>query len=176
MNRTIAVNEQTHGEVKILCKTLQLELGEFVKHSAVYFKKTGIDPSKSDNESPLKAIKELYQRVGQVVAFLKTQEQEKLNPLFEQLIVLTRTLDEAIKKLPASERFDQVIKGVNHHANLLVDNHKKQMAFLEQSIQRMNEENKKEIAALTKALISLQAGQKAMQDTIDAKLSKKVFS
>jgi hypothetical protein len=130
MRRTIAVNAQTHAEVKTLSKTLNLELGEFVKHSAVYFKKTGIDPSKSDNESPLKAIKELEKRVGQVVGFIKAQEQEKLNPLLEQLIFLTRTLDEAIKILPKSERFDQVVKGVNHHANLLVDTHKKQMAFL----------------------------------------------
>src|ERR1035437_4494201 len=127
MRRTIAVNAQTHAEVKTLSKTLNMELGEFVKHSAVYFKKTGIDPSKSDNESPLKAIKELEKRVGQVVAYIKTHEQEKLNPLLDQLISLTRKLDEALNILPKSERFDQVIKGVNHHANLLVDSHKKQM-------------------------------------------------
>src|SRR5438105_3514634 len=98
MKRTIAVDEQTHAEVKTLSKTLDLELGEFVKHSAVYFKKTGIDPSKSDNESPLKAIKELDKRVGQIVFFIKTQEHEKLNPLLEQLILVTRLLDEALKK------------------------------------------------------------------------------
>lgn len=160
MRRTIAVNPQTHAEVKALSKTLNLELGEFVKYSAVYFKKTGIDPSQSEIEHPYKAIKELEKRLGQIVAFIKTHEQEKLNPLFEQLILLTRKLNEALQKLPTSERFDQVIKGVNYHANLLVENHKKQIEFLRESQLKISEENRQELAALTKALISLQEGLK----------------
>ena len=170
---SIAVNRHALKEAKLASKTLELTLGEFVLHSAEYFRKTGIDPSKSDIESPYKVMKELEKRVGQVVAYIKTHEQEKLNPLVDQLISLTRKLDEALKKLPASERFDQVIKGVNYHANLLVGNHKKQMDFLEQSVQKINEENTKALTALTDALSSLQAQQEAMQKTIDAKLSKK---
>jgi tRNA U55 pseudouridine synthase TruB len=168
MRRTIAVNAQTHAEVKTLSKTLNMELGEFVKHSAVYFKKTGIDPSKSENESPVKIMKELEKRVGQVVAYIKTHEQEKLNPLVDQLISLTRKLDEALKKLPASERFDQVIKGVNHHANLLVDSHKKQMDFLRESQQKFTDENKRELAALV-------TQQKAIKEAIETKLKSKLF-
>jgi tRNA U55 pseudouridine synthase TruB len=168
MRRTIAVNAQTHAEVKTLSKTLNMELGEFVKHSVVYFKKTGIDPSKSENESPVKIMKELEKRVGQVVAYIKTHEQEKLNPLVDQLISLTRKLDEALKKLPASERFDQVIKGVNHHANLLVDSHKKQMDFLRESQQKFTDENKRELAALV-------TQQKAIKEAIETKLKSKLF-
>jgi tRNA U55 pseudouridine synthase TruB len=168
MRRTIAVNAQTHAEVKTLSKTLNMELGEFVKHSVVYFKKTGIDPSKSENESPVKIMKELEKRVGQVVAYIKTHEQEKLNPLVDQLISLTRKLDEALKKLPASERFDQVIKGVNHHANLLVDSHKKQMDFLRESQQKFTEENKRELAELV-------TQQKAIKEAIETKLKSKLF-
>src|ERR1035437_3788746 len=175
MRRTIAINAQTHAEVKTLSKTLNMELGEFVKHSAVYFKKTGIDPSKSDNESPLKVMKELVTRVGQVVGYIKAYEKDKLNPLLEQLISLTRKLDEALKKLPASERFDQVIKGVNYHANLLVENHKKQMDFLRQSQQKISDENKQELTALTTALSSLQAEQQAIKEAIENKLRGKIF-
>ena len=175
MRRTIAINAQTHAEVKTLSKTLNMELGEFVKHSAVYFKKTGIDPSKSENESPVKIMKELEKRVGQVVAYIKTHEQEKLNPLLDQLIILTRKLDEALNILPKSERFDQVIKGVNHHANLQVDNHKKQMDFLRQSQQKINDESKQELTALTKAIGSLQVEQKAIKEVIETKLKSKLF-
>ena len=175
MRKTISVNQQTHAEVKTLSKTLNLELGEFVQHSAVYFKKTGIDPSKSEAESPLKAIKELEKRVGQVVGFIKAQEQEKLNPLLEQLIFLTQNLDEVVKTLPASERFDQVIKGVNHHANLLVENHKKQMGFLRQSQQKISDENKQELSALTRSLNQLQAQQTDIKDAIETKLRSKIF-
>jgi len=168
MRKTIAVKEKIHKEVKTLSKTLELELGEFVEHSMLYFKKTGINPSKSLSESPLKAIEELTKRVGQVVGYIKTQEQEKLNPLLEQLIILSRRLEDALNKLPASERFDQVIKGVNHHANLSLENHKKQMAFLQESQQRMNEK-------ITNAISGLQAEQQAIKEVIETKLRGKLF-
>ena len=176
MKKTIAVTEKIHAEVKTLCKTLDLELGAFVEHSMLYFKKTGIDPSKSENESPQKAIEELKKAVRQVVGFMKEHEQKKLNPLHEALINLTNTLEASLKILPTSERFDQVIKGVNHHANLQVETHKKQMNFLRQSQQEMNDEHKQELTALTNALSSLQTEQKEMKKIIDDKLNKKMFS
>jgi tRNA U55 pseudouridine synthase TruB len=113
-------------------------------------------------------MKQLEKRVGQVVAYIKTHEQEKLNPLVDQLISLTRKLDEALNILPKSERFDQVIKGVNHHANLLVDSHKKQMDFLLESQQKFIEENKRELAALA-------TEQKAIKEVIETKLKSKLF-
>ncbi|MFI5163700.1 MAG: BfmA/BtgA family mobilization protein [Bacteroidia bacterium] len=165
---SIAIDQHTHKEVKIICKTLDVPYGKFVLHSAEYFRKTGIDPSKSVSENPYQAIKELDKRVGQVVGFIKTQEQEKLNPLLEQLIFLTRTLDDSIKILPKSERFDQVIKGVNHHANLLTENHKKQMDFLRQSQQKISDETKQELTALREE-------QKAIKEAIETKLRGKIF-
>jgi HPt (histidine-containing phosphotransfer) domain-containing protein len=165
---SIAIDNHTHKELKIICKTLDVPQGKFVLHSAEYFRKTGIDPSKPDIESPYKVMKELEKRVGQVVAYIKTHEQEKLNPLVDQLISLTRKLDEALNILPKSERFDQVIKGVNHHANLLVDSHKKQMDFLLESQQKFTEENKRELAALV-------TQQKAIKEAIETKLKSKLF-
>ena len=170
---TIAVDEYTHQEAKILCKTLELTLGELVQHGVLYFKKTGIDPSKSNSENPYKAIQELNKTVGQLVNLVTKHQQEKVVLLFERLLNLTESLEKTQGILPKSERFDQVIKGVNHHANLLVDSHKKQMDFLRESQQKISDENKRELTTLTNALSSLQAQQEAMQKTIDAKLSKK---
>ena len=170
---TIAVDEYTHQEAKMLCKTFELTLGELVQHGVLYFKKTGIDPSKSGSENPYKAIQELNKTVGQLVNLVTKHQQEKVVDLFERLINLTESLEKAQGILPTSERFDQVIKGVNHHANLLLNNHKKQMDFLEQSVQKISEENTKALTALTNAISSLQAQQEAMQKTIDTKLSKK---
>lgn len=172
---SIAIDHHTHKEVKIICKTLDVPYGKFVLHSAEYFRKTGIDPSKSDIENPYKVMKELEKRVGQVVSFIKTQEEEKLDPLLEQLIFLTQTLDASIKILPSSERFDKVVKGVNYHANLLVENHKKQMDFLRESQEKMNDENKQELRTLTKAISNLQAEQQAIKEAIETKLRGKLF-
>jgi len=173
---TIAVDEYTHQQAKILCKTLELTLGELVQHGVLYFKKTGIDPSKSNSENPNKAIQELNKTVGQLVNLVTKHQQEKVVELFERLINLTKSLEQAQGILPKSERFDQVIKGVNHHANLLVDTHKKQMDFLRESQQKISDENKRELTALTKALSSLQAEQLAIKEAIETKLGKKIFS
>ena len=182
MSKTIAVKEKIHEEVKTLCKTLDIELGAFVEHSMLYFKKTGIDPSKSDNESPLKAIEELNKRVGQVVSFMKKHEQDKLNPLYDGLILLKNTLGDSLKILPKSERFEAVIKAIDSYLSLITKTHKEQMAFLQQSQQEIMQENTTRLHALTatinrltETVSRLQEQQYSMQETIDAKLSKKVF-
>ena len=176
MRKTIAVTDKIHEEVKTLCKTLDLDLGAFVEHSMLYFKKTGIDPSKSDNESPQKAIEELKKVVRQVVGFMKEHEQKKLNPLHEDLILLKNTLGDSLKILPKSERFEQVIKALNR----IMDSHTNEKASLEQSRQEIMQENKTQIRTLTTAIDTLaemvnglKRQQNAMQETIDTKLAKK---
>ena len=178
----IAVDEHTHQEAKKLCKTLEINLGELVQHSVVYFKKTGIDPSKADSESPHKAIKELDRRVGQVVAYITKQDREKLNPLLEHLIIIGRQLDDTITKLPKSERFEAVMGKISTYINDLETAHEKQMAELKKIHEKIMEENKTERNKLTtnlnnliQAFNSLQAGQKTKNDTIETKLSKKLL-
>jgi len=178
----IAVDEHTHKNAKALCKTHELTLGELVQHSVVYFKKTGINPSQADNESPYKAIKELDKHIGQVVAFIRTQEQEKLNPLLEHLIIISRQLEDTIKILPTTEHFKKVTGNVDKYLAALTDSHKKQMALLKEEQQKILEENKTErnklvssLSNLTNAFNRLTEEQTAIKETIHTKLSKKVF-
>src|ERR1700751_6010522 len=123
----VAVDDHTHKEANTLCKTLDLTLGELFKHCVVYVKKTGIDPSKADSESPHKVVKELEKRIGQLVAFIKTQEQEKMNPLLENLIILKGQTEDVLEKLPKAERFETAIATGNKAILLLMENHKKEM-------------------------------------------------
>src|ERR1017187_1243257 len=179
---TIAIDKNTHKGAKTLCKAYELNLGELVQHSVVYFKKTGINPSQADNESPHKVLKELEKRIGQVVAFIKTHEQEKLNPLLEHLIIISRQLDDTIKILPTVEHFNNMKDAANKHAALLIESHKKQIAVLQKSQQEINQQNQTErntltsaLNNLTKAFNTLQAGQKEINDTIEAKLRKNLL-
>jgi len=125
--KSIAVSEQVHKETKTLCKALELKLGEFVKSSAHYFKRTGIDPSKSDNESPHKVVKELERRIGQVITFIKTRERDKLNPLLEHLVILTRSLEDTIDKAPKEETFIKVMNCVSEMEEAEQNHHLEQM-------------------------------------------------
>jgi len=172
----IAVDDHTHKEAKTLCKTLDLTLGELFKYCVTYVKKTGIDPSKADSESPHKVVKELEKRIGQLVAFIKTQEQEKLNPLLEHLIILTRELDDVLKKLPKEESLAEAKKAGEKRNEILVASHKIQMKSLIESQQKINDENKLMLNNLTKALTNLQAEQRGINETIEGKLSKKFLA
>ena len=179
---TIAIDEQTHKEAKIICKTLELTLGELVQHGVLFFKKTGIDPSKSENESPLKAIEELNKRVGQVVSFMKKHEQDKLNPLYDGLILLKNTLGDSLKILPKSERFEAVIKAIDSYMSVIAKTHKEQIAFFKQSQQEIMQENKTELGSLATAIHSLteavnemKAEQKAIKEAIETKLRKNIL-
>ena len=178
---TIAIDEKTHKEAKTLCKTLDLTLGELVQHSVIYFKKTGVNPSKSDNDSPLKAIEGLTKETRQVVGFLKEHEQKKLNPLHDGLILLKNTLGDSLKILPKSERFEQVVKNIVDHSNLLEDHHVKRMASLQESQQEIMQENKSELGSLasairllTESVNGLKAEQEAIKEAIETKLGKKI--
>ena len=170
---TIAIDGRTHKEAKTLCKTLGFNLGELVQHSVQYFKKTGIDPSKADSESPHKVVKELEKRIGQLVAFIKTQEQEKMNPLLENLIILKHQMEDILKKLPQAERFETAITTGNKAIILLIENHEKEMELLKQSQQKRDGENNLVLNNLTKALSNLQAGQAGINETIATELGKK---
>ena len=90
--KTIAINEPTHKELKKLSEQAKMSMGDYMKEVALYFKRTGINPSTSDEQSPHKAIKVLDKRIEQVISFIKTMEQERLNPLLESLMRLTRDI------------------------------------------------------------------------------------
>ena len=178
-----AVDERTHKEAKKLCQTYDISLGELVQHSVMYFKKTGINPSDSDNESPIKAIKELDKHIGQIVAFIKTHEKEKLNPLLEYLIIISKQLDDTIKKLPTTEHFKKVTDSVNILIKALTESHKKEVAALQKTQQEINQPSLTElknvnanINNLIKAFNILHADQETLKTLIEAKLTKKWFS
>ena len=176
----IALNEKAHEEVKKLANIFNLHIGEFVEHSIMYFKKTGINPSNADNESPIKAIKELDKHIGQIVGFIRTLEKEKLNPLLEHLLIISKQLDDTIKKLPTTEHFKKVIDGVNILIENYTENHKKQVGVLQKTQQEINQSSLTELKTvsanlsnLIKTLNTLQSGQNAINATIEGKLSKK---
>ena len=174
--KSIAISEHGHKEVKTLCKTLGKNMGEFVEQSAGYFKKTGIDPGKSDNESPHKVVKELERRIGQVIAYIKTHEQDKLNPLLEHLIILSRQLEDSIQKSPKEESFIKVMQRVSeieeeeqkHHVEQLKAQHKyykEQIEYLEKSHKQINADTFKKMDEMAEAINNLRA-------IIETKISK----
>ena len=177
----ISVDEQTHAEAKILCKTLDLNLGELMQHSILYIKKTGIDPSRDNRETPYQALKEFENKIGHIVELALEKQEVRLEPLLQNLTVLTEQFEEALTKLPKSERFEETVKNGNINAANLISHHATRMTFLEQSQKEIMQANKTELRVLTSAIDTLadmvnglKREQNAMQGIIETKLGKKI--
>ena len=161
--KSIALSEGAHKEVKILCKTLGLNIGEFVQQSAYYFKKTGINPSKSDSESPHKVVKELERRIGQGIAYIKTHEQEKINPLLENIMMLVRRLEMTLNDAPKEATFKAVITRMEtmmeedqkYHNEQLKAQHKFYTESLERILKNHDQTNAEGIKKMNEVLLKM---------------------
>lgn len=180
--KSIAINDHAHKEVKKYCQTLGITIGEFVEYSTTYFRNAGIDPSKSDAESPHKVVKELEKRIGQIVAYIRTHEKEKLDPLLESLIILNRQLEDFIIQAPKEESFKKVLSNVSQ----LLAAQKKASLEQEERQAKSHQENNKvildsfnelsgAIQKLQQAQVSMKAEQSTIKEVIETKLSKKIF-
>ncbi|NLC92065.1 MAG: hypothetical protein GX677_01140 [Treponema sp.] len=99
MNSTLTTTNIGKSELKSLrslAKTHNLKQVEFINHAIAYFKKTGINPS-DQIFSPREEINKLSTRMDQVIGFKKTQEEKKLNPLLDELILISRRLNDQIE-------------------------------------------------------------------------------
>ena len=105
---------------------------KFLQHGVLYFKKTGINPELALSESPQSAIKELSKRVEQIIGVVKTQEQEILNPLLEQLMMLVRRAEMLLTDAPKESTFKTILgttekmieSDQEHHVEQLKTQHK----------------------------------------------------
>lgn len=78
------VYPHTHGKVVKLAKKHSLTMAEFMDASCDYFMKSGINPQEDGVKIDVKfqdLERKLLKRNDQVIAFIKTQEQEWLTPI-----------------------------------------------------------------------------------------------
>jgi prefoldin subunit 5 len=148
--KTVGIDDFTHKQLKSLCKTYGKSIVEFIRHGVVYFKKTGINPEESTNESPQKAIRELARRVEQIIGVIKAQQQDTMNPLLEQLMMLVSRMEMLLGDAPKETTFKIVLSRTEemieadqkHHLEQLTTQHKyykEQMDALQKSYGQINE-------------------------------------
>lgn len=82
--KSVGIKENTHKNLKQLTQRYSLEMGEFVELSVDYFRKTQINP-KDEILSYTDQLKKVYKEVNRVIGFIKTQEQEMLLPIMEEI-------------------------------------------------------------------------------------------
>ncbi len=171
--KTIGVDEPTHKELKKLSAHAKMNMGEYLHQAALYFKRTGIDPSTTDEQSPHKAIKGLDKRVEQIIAFIKTMEMEKLNPLFERLVRISSNLEDP--KLPTRAHQEKIIASANKIINDSGKRYTEEKKSNEVRYKELHDAQLKSNQDLTKVLQELIDKQTHLEKIIDSKTAKKSF-
>ena len=75
---TVTINQSTSKKLERLAVTNGISKKDFIDQALNYFEKYGINPTQ--DETPVKEMDRIRKRQDQVVAFLKTQEKNILEP------------------------------------------------------------------------------------------------
>jgi hypothetical protein len=82
-NSTVAISPDVAKKLAGFCQAKGITKKDFISLSLSYFERYGINPAK--HESPAEEIEKLRKRLDQVIAFIRTQEKDKINPMFEAI-------------------------------------------------------------------------------------------
>lgn len=138
--KTITISDATHEDVKKYCQKQGISMAEFVKVAHEYFQKSAINPS-DPPQSVKEELTKIEKRVSQSIAFQKTFERDKLNPLLSDLaeaIVLVKKSGNAA----TNEEVGQWITKL--FSNIAEKMHKPQTAMLEK-MERSTYQTEREI-------------------------------
>ncbi len=121
MEKLVRISEEAHKTLNSLAAKKNRSLKDFVEQAINYFQVLGLDPKEIDSESIRAEIKKLDTRI---VSFFKTQEKQMIQPLLEELSIISKTLIDNIKIAPDKKDFVALSKGVATSIQSLIESHK----------------------------------------------------
>jgi hypothetical protein len=135
MNNTLTTTNIGKSELKqlrILATRHNLKQVDFINHAIAYFKKTGINPAE-EIFTPREEINKLSNRVDQVIRFIRTQEEKKLNPLLDELILVNRKINDQLDGQINIDHFHQILRILKHIVEYSKMNHEVTLDGLEKT-------------------------------------------
>ena len=101
MNKTtVSIDQETARKLDKLSKQSGVSTKDFISLSLAYFEKYGINPA--EHESPVLEMEKVRKRLDQVISFIRVQERDKINPMFEAITTtearIKNDLDTVAKK------------------------------------------------------------------------------
>jgi len=82
-NSTVAISPDVAKKLDIFCRDKDITKKDFISLSLSYFERFGVNPV--EHESPTAELEKIRKRLDQVIAFIRTQEKDKINPMFEAI-------------------------------------------------------------------------------------------
>ncbi|WP_282148411.1 BfmA/BtgA family mobilization protein [Algibacter lectus] len=133
--KSILISPLHHKELKKLSESNRLSYYKLVEEMIMYFKKTGIDPTDSKNESPSKGLKELDKRL---VSFLKVQERDILKPMRQDIYENSKDQKQQIENVYTN--LIEALNSLNGFGNNRRDRIIEEIANQEISIKKIEEQ------------------------------------
>lgn len=175
--KSIGINNNVHKEIKSLCKAHKKGIGEFISDAVLYFKQTGIYPEQHSVESPQKSIKELSKRVEQIIGVIKAQEQDKMNPLLETLMMLTRRAEMILSDAPKETTFKTVLHKLENMMEADQKQHieqlKTQHKYYKEQSQYLQKNHEQSYAEVVKKMNEVVSNMDKMTVLLESSLDKK---
>lgn len=108
---TVTIDQETAQKLDKLCKLYGLTKKDFLSLSLSYFEKHGINPAV--HETPTAEMEKLRKRFDQVIAFIRTQEKEKINPMFEAITATEARIKNDLETIVKRENFNNLVNALN---------------------------------------------------------------
>lgn len=110
-NSTVAISPDAAKKLDVFCRDKNITKKDFISLSLSYFERFGINPAK--HESPSAEIEKLRKRLDQVIAFIRTQEKDKINPMFEAITTSEARIKNDLDTIVKIEHFDNLVDALN---------------------------------------------------------------
>lgn len=136
---TVTIDQTTSKKLDKLALTNRLSKKDFIDQALAYFEKYGINPTQ--DETPVQEMERIRKRQDQIVAFLKTQEKNILEPSLMGMVKAEERMKFEMDKLNSLIGTLTSVKISEDLANQIVKN-----------IQRRIAENQTAIDALEKKI------------------------
>ena len=159
---TIAIEAETDKLIEKLCKRYSLKKGEIVKLAFQYLDKAHINPADAP-ESVKSELSKINKRQDDVIRFIRSYEEDKLNPMIRTSHSIAVRFDSVVKEQKelisseintSRELQDNVLKKItetfNQHAGV-INNQAKQINDLTQAVNsasRKQEQNNNKLLKL----------------------------
>lgn len=108
---TVTIDQETSKKLDRLSQASRISKKEFIKTACLYFEKHGINPA--EHESPLQEMERLRKRVDQVVTFIRAQERDKINPMFEAITATEARIKTDLDAIVKKENHKELINALN---------------------------------------------------------------
>jgi hypothetical protein len=121
-NSTVAISPDVAKKLDIFCRDKGITKKDFISLSLHYFDRFGINPA--EHESPTAELEKIRKRLDQVIAFIRTQEKEKLNPMFEAITTTEARIKTDLDTITKKENLQALIDTLNKVFGGMVENTK----------------------------------------------------